>query len=70
MLVTDVAAPAIIVNIPSALVSSSDTLVAGRDPVEMNTVAADEVECTPRFMPKYGQAARQFARPLSRAAKC
>ena len=46
MLVIDVAAPAIILNIPSALVSSSDTLVAGRDPVEMNTFAADEVECT------------------------
>jgi hypothetical protein len=46
VLVTDVVAPAIIVNIPSALVSSSDTLVAGRDPVEMNTVAGDEVECT------------------------
>ena len=32
-------------NIPSALVSSSDTLVEGRVPVETNTVAADEVEC-------------------------
>jgi len=46
VLVTDVEAPVIMVYVPSALVSSSDTLVAGRDPVEMNTVEADEVECT------------------------
>jgi len=44
VLVTEVADPAIIVNTPSALVSISDTLVAGRDPVEINSVAADEVE--------------------------
>jgi hypothetical protein len=46
VLVTPVAAPAAIVNTPSALVSSNNTLVEGRDRVETNTVAADEVECT------------------------
>jgi hypothetical protein len=45
-LVTVVAAPAAIVNIPSALVSSRNTLREGGDPVETYTVAVDEVECT------------------------
>ena len=46
MLVRAVAAPAAIVNAPSVLVSGTNRLVAGRDAVETNTFALDNVECT------------------------
>lgn len=45
-LVTAVEVPAVTENIPSLLVSSSNTLPDGSDAVETNTVAVDEVECT------------------------
>ena len=45
MLVRAVAAPAAIVNAPSALVSGTNRLVEARDAVETNTFALDKVEC-------------------------
>jgi hypothetical protein len=45
-LVTTVVTPAVIVNVPSALVSSSNTPIEESDEVETNIVAVAEVEYT------------------------